>query len=342
MNRGGRSSQLHWRTVSRNDVLYGRGISISQHAGNERFRALVFARKDPEYCTSYSTAEKRALAEEIISHIKSLTPPGRFLRRPEKYTKQSGTGLDGPWEEVPHAEIVKKTCQALRDCNRKDRDGYGVSVANVPEDVLVSTKDRSKLGMTQKQLAEQAAKKALLNAESTGSISSAFSLVSPSSRIYTTPTSTSVAAAAPSKPQAPGYFKSTVAPDMILSGSKRKTPDYALADPLRSRTPPVYEPVERQQPQHLPEITPGSPSGLSSGDFCSDQLIASYVATAEDVRGPFNHQSAEDDLVAALEDSKPRADDNYLDDFDGHEALPGVIHDSPPSSPLLGHPPPFP
>jgi hypothetical protein len=141
--------------VTDHDVLSGRGVNIAQHAGNERFRALIFSRHDVNYCHAYTTAEKRAIAEEIVGHIKSLNPPGRFLRRCGR-SNRTIRGLDGPWEELTKDEAIKKTCQALRDCNRQDRTGYAASVS-IPEDVSASKQARSVLGLTNKQLAELAA-----------------------------------------------------------------------------------------------------------------------------------------------------------------------------------------
>jgi len=135
------------------DVLSGRGINISQFAGNERFRALVNSRRDASFCTTYTLAEKRAVAEEIIAHIQTLNPPGRFLKRPGR---SKNLGLDGPWVELSKEEIIKKTCQALRDCNRSDRAGYGAKV-EVPEDVEYQAQLRSQSGLTNKELAERAA-----------------------------------------------------------------------------------------------------------------------------------------------------------------------------------------
>ena len=62
--------------VHDHDVLSGRGISIAEHPGNERFRTLITTSfRDKLYCTTYSVQEKKALAEEIIAHIQSLQPP---------------------------------------------------------------------------------------------------------------------------------------------------------------------------------------------------------------------------------------------------------------------------
>lgn len=142
------------RSVSDHDVLCGRGVNIAHHPGNERFRTLVTGRHDNMYCTTYSANEKRAVAEEIIRHIKALQPPGRFLKRDGR--GQVSRGLHGPWEELTDKEAVKKTCQALRDCNRIDREGYAAGVA-APQDVMMSMKQRAMTGMSGKQQAAAAA-----------------------------------------------------------------------------------------------------------------------------------------------------------------------------------------
>jgi hypothetical protein len=132
------------------DVLCGRGVNIAQHTGNERFRSLVNTRHDESYCENFSTSEKKALALEIIEHIQSLQPPGRFLKRSGR--QHSSRGLEGPWEELTSKERIKKTCQALRDCNRNDRTGYGVSVT-IPEDVKQQADELSKSGLSLKEYA---------------------------------------------------------------------------------------------------------------------------------------------------------------------------------------------
>ena len=147
--------------VSAHDVLSGRGINIAQHAGNERFRALVNSRYDVNYCRSYSLGEKRAVAEDIIAHITALDPPGRFLKRAGR-SKKPVKGLEGPWEELTKEEAIKKTCQALRDCNRHDREGYAAAVS-VPEDVQYFTQLRTETGLTKQELAQQVAAQVVAN-----------------------------------------------------------------------------------------------------------------------------------------------------------------------------------
>ena len=126
--------------VHDHDVLSGRGVNIAQHPGNQRFRTLITTFRDQEYCTSYSAGEKRAVALQIIKHIKDLEPPGRFLKRDGR--GQGSRGLSGPWDELSEREAIKKTCQALRDCNRQDRQGYAKGVA-APGDVIKIVEEAS-------------------------------------------------------------------------------------------------------------------------------------------------------------------------------------------------------
>lgn len=147
--------------VTENDVLSGRGVNIAAHPGNERFRTLVTTRADTSYCETYSATEKKAVAEEIVRHISSLEPPGRFLKREGR--GQVSRGLNGPWEELSRREAIKKTCQALRDCNRSDRETYAHGVA-APADVKKVAEELATSGVG---LKERAAKAAVEVAEET-------------------------------------------------------------------------------------------------------------------------------------------------------------------------------
>jgi hypothetical protein len=114
----------------------------------------VQTRHDENYCTAYTTSEKRAVAEQILKHIKNLDPPGRFLKRIGR--APTSRGLQGPWEELSDKECIKKTCQALRDCNRTDRSGYAAAV-KMPEDVRRHAESRSMTGLSNKEQAAAAA-----------------------------------------------------------------------------------------------------------------------------------------------------------------------------------------
>lgn len=143
----------HMIRPHKNDVLNGRGVSIAKHPGNLRFRSLITTYLDENYCFSYTAVEKKAIATEIIQHISKLNPPGRFLTRAS--TDRKSKGLGGTWYLMDEKETLKKTCQALRDCNRTDRSGYAKGVKD-PEDVKHLKKQVKKDGLSVKDLARVA------------------------------------------------------------------------------------------------------------------------------------------------------------------------------------------
>ena len=98
MNNHEEAQQNNGIVVRDNDVLSGRGAGIAAHIGNERFRTLITIRADDNYCEGYSASEKKAVAEEIVNHIASLNPPGRFLKR-------DGSSKAYPWYELSPKEV---------------------------------------------------------------------------------------------------------------------------------------------------------------------------------------------------------------------------------------------
>lgn len=94
-------------TPNVNDVLCGRGGSINSHAGNEHFRQLVEKRKRV-YLTARFKREKRLIASSIVSEIRELDPPGRFLAR-------KGGKENGYWYDIGDEKARDKTSQALRE-----------------------------------------------------------------------------------------------------------------------------------------------------------------------------------------------------------------------------------
>ena len=87
-----------------NDVLKGRGVIYNSHHGNVQFRSIVNDLK-VEYV--YAPKHRKPLyAENIVLKIKSMDPPGRFL----KYDKNAGK-----WEEISDKDAMFKTRQALRE-----------------------------------------------------------------------------------------------------------------------------------------------------------------------------------------------------------------------------------
>jgi hypothetical protein len=103
---GAGNSDGDWvKDPTENDVLCGRGGSINSHPGNERFRTLVEKRKRV-YLTARFKREKRLIASSIVSEIRSLKPPGRFLSRDPK---------SGQWKDIGDEKARDKTSQALRE-----------------------------------------------------------------------------------------------------------------------------------------------------------------------------------------------------------------------------------
>ena len=89
-----------------NDVLSGRGNKIKKHEGNVHFRVLVSAVKN--YYVALPSSEKIKVSEYVMEAVKSLNPPGRFLKEDEHANGVS-------WEELTYDEARKKTSQILRE-----------------------------------------------------------------------------------------------------------------------------------------------------------------------------------------------------------------------------------
>mmetsp|Transcript_10850 Transcript_10850/g.24268 ORF Transcript_10850/g.24268 Transcript_10850/m.24268 type:complete len:595 (+) Transcript_10850:38-1822(+) len=91
-------------TPHEHDVLSGRGNFVNYHTGNEHFRALV--KKHKIAYVACPKPEKGRFALLIVDEIRSLNPPGRFLRQ------DASTKL---WSDVGDKKSVDKTRQALRE-----------------------------------------------------------------------------------------------------------------------------------------------------------------------------------------------------------------------------------
>ena len=92
-----------------NDVLCGRGNFIHLHPGNAKFRQLVEKHKRV-YLSARFKKEKRFIAESIVSEIRNLHPPGRFLSRSTKHKNKKKSC----WVDVGDEKARDKTLQALR------------------------------------------------------------------------------------------------------------------------------------------------------------------------------------------------------------------------------------
>ena len=116
-------------TPTINDVLIGRGAFINSYTGNVKFRtfALPYKRRFDQA----SGAEKRIISLEIVTQLKLLDPPARFLKRPDNELHRpvplengryqlAPRGVDGPWEEVSLDKACLKVCQSLRDLKQPE------------------------------------------------------------------------------------------------------------------------------------------------------------------------------------------------------------------------------
>jgi hypothetical protein len=74
--------------INENDVLCGRGQPCYGHSGSVKFRDKV-EKLTPKYLTS-ENADKKHLAAELVTEIRSADPPGRFLE----------TTVDGMYKEI--------------------------------------------------------------------------------------------------------------------------------------------------------------------------------------------------------------------------------------------------
>mmetsp|Transcript_2287 Transcript_2287/g.5228 ORF Transcript_2287/g.5228 Transcript_2287/m.5228 type:complete len:290 (-) Transcript_2287:1172-2041(-) len=89
-----------------NDVLCGRGGRINSHAGNVQFRDIIHSKKKDYLAPTTKKLEKAHIAAGIVNDIRSMDPPGRFLK------EEGGTGM---WYDIGDAKAIKKTGQALRE-----------------------------------------------------------------------------------------------------------------------------------------------------------------------------------------------------------------------------------
>jgi len=87
-----------------NDVLMGRGGRNNQHEGNEKLRE--FARRVKDEYQSASKREKSHLSRELVRKVRSLNPPGRFLKR---------KSISNEWVDVGDKIAREKASQVLRD-----------------------------------------------------------------------------------------------------------------------------------------------------------------------------------------------------------------------------------
>ena len=87
-----------------NDILMGRGGKNNQHVGNEQLRNICRGQRE-----SYRLSSKKGkshISREIVAYVRSMSPPGRFLKK---------DALTGEWEDVGDDTAREKVSQVLRD-----------------------------------------------------------------------------------------------------------------------------------------------------------------------------------------------------------------------------------
>ena len=136
-------NRSHVDVPTSNDVLGGRGLTISQHPGNKVLRKLVARFKSSEYCKGCSSLQKKSIAEKIYHDITTLG--ARYLTKDDQGQY---------WIVATKKEFIKKICQALRDCNRIDRSGYAEKV-KVSGKVKEMEKEVSEKKMSLQDLAKE-------------------------------------------------------------------------------------------------------------------------------------------------------------------------------------------
>ena len=62
-----------------NDVIYGKGAGANNHSGNKYFRNLVQEHQDAYLFDAKNNYEKYLITMTILTNIRNLSPPGRFI-----------------------------------------------------------------------------------------------------------------------------------------------------------------------------------------------------------------------------------------------------------------------
>ena len=96
------------KTLNVNDILLGRGGHNNKYIGNERLRQMV---AEQVQCYAMATKLKKTkMVRAIVRHIRSLDPPGRFLRM---------TDTVATYEDAGDKFASEKVSQVFRDAMAK-------------------------------------------------------------------------------------------------------------------------------------------------------------------------------------------------------------------------------
>jgi len=115
-----------------NDVLSGRGKHVHSHPGNKRFRSYVEDQK--ELYNQAPKVKKSVFAKLIVTAIRNLVPPGRFLKQ------DPSTEL---WSDIGDRKALDKTRQALREKISTNTTylspSHGAMTESMPKNMVSST-----------------------------------------------------------------------------------------------------------------------------------------------------------------------------------------------------------
>merc|ERR1712045_187408 len=90
--------------LTNNDVLNGRGGAIYSFPGNIQYRSIVNSYKPTYLSPNVRKLEKVHIAARLVTQIRCMNPPGRFLIKEGDY-----------WYEIGDAKARKKAAQAMRE-----------------------------------------------------------------------------------------------------------------------------------------------------------------------------------------------------------------------------------
>jgi len=122
--------------IALNDVLCGRGGLTNHHPGNIFFRRLVRIKQEAYLLAS--KRDKAGVAREIVELVRTLVPPGRFLKKDEK----------GMWVDIGDRKAREKTSQALREGApelREERQTVDVNTTDESQTPVASDEARAVL-----------------------------------------------------------------------------------------------------------------------------------------------------------------------------------------------------
>lgn len=119
--------------ITSNDILCGRGSGPNDHCGNVAFRQIVSTRRN-EYLATSTRTEKARIANEILSVVFNLTPPGRFLEKAECSCRNKKADDGKPkWNTVSEHKALEKVKQALRQMRHRKSDSNSLDYRSVSD-----------------------------------------------------------------------------------------------------------------------------------------------------------------------------------------------------------------